>query len=179
MRYSEEFKNNVVARLLGKEVSYTEAVQQYGVSYVTLRNWVGKATAPGCEATANSKEARTMEKLKLPKGMTYLKAYKAVNAQEFMSETDFGQYCRKHGLLAATVEEWALWFKGHPDMVDRKELDECQSELRKSRRESAWKTEEIDKRDREINRKNKALADASTMLMLSKKAQAIWGGKES
>ena len=33
--------------------------------------------------------------------------------------------------------------------------------------------------DRENARKDKALADAATMLMLSKKAEAIWGAKES
>ncbi len=35
------------------------------------------------------------------------------------------------------------------------------------------------RKDREIARKDKALADAATMLMLSKKAEAIWGVKES
>ena len=35
------------------------------------------------------------------------------------------------------------------------------------------------RKGREITRKDKALADAATMLMLSKKAEAIWGVKES
>ena len=35
------------------------------------------------------------------------------------------------------------------------------------------------RKGRGIARKDKALADAATMLMLSKKAEAIWGVKES
>ena len=58
-----------------------------------------------------------MTSLKLPKGVTYLQAHTAVVAREIMSETAFGQFCRKHGYLASTVDAWAEWFNNHPDAV--------------------------------------------------------------
>ena len=45
-----------------------------------------------------------MSKLRLPKGVTYLQAYEAVAAKRLLSETDYGAYCRKNGLVNTTVE---------------------------------------------------------------------------
>lgn len=58
------------------------------------------------------------------------------------------------------------------DVVDKKRHDAQMSAMSELKKENARK-------DREIARKDKALADAATMLMLSKKAEAIWGAKES
>ena len=113
-----------------------------------------------------------MTSLKLPKGVTYLQAHTAVVAREIMSETAFGQFCRKHGYLASTVDAWAEWFNNHPDAVDKKLHDAQMSAMAELKKENARK-------GREIARKDKALADATTMLMLSKKAEAIWGVKEN
>ena len=47
MRYSEEFRNKVVSRLLAKELSVREAAEQYDVSEFTLYEWKRKALAHG------------------------------------------------------------------------------------------------------------------------------------
>ena len=109
-----------------------------------------------------------MTSLKLPKGVTYLQAHTAVVAREIMSETAFGQFCRKHGYLASTVDAWAEWFNNHPDAVDKKLHDAQMSAMAELKKENARK-------GREIARKDKALADAATMLMLSKKPRRSGG----
>ena len=173
MRYSQEFKDNVVARLLSKELSISEAVEQYSIGKSTISYWLKIAREQaGCGTLPNKGNPKLMTSLKLPKGVTYLQAHTAVNAKAFMSETDFGQFCRKHGYLASTVDAWAEWFNNHPDAVDKKLHDAQMSAMSELKKENARK-------DREIARKDKALADAATMLMLSKKAEAIWGAKES
>ena len=111
-----------------------------------------------------------MTKLKLPKGVSYLQAYAAVIVREIMSEADFGQYCRKHGYLASNVEQWAAWFSKNPDAVNKKVHDSTVSELSEAKKLNAQQA-------REIAKKDKALADAATMLLLSKKAEAIWEAK--
>ena len=40
MRYSQEFKDNVVARLLSKELSISEAVEKYSISKSTISYWL-------------------------------------------------------------------------------------------------------------------------------------------
>lgn len=108
-----------------------------------------------------------MATLKLLEGVTYLQAHTAVSAKEFLSETDFAAFCRKHGYDAADVDAWAEWFRTHPDVVDKKAHDAQMSSMAELRKEIARK-------DRVLSRKEKALADAETMLMLAKKAEAIW-----
>lgn len=63
-----------------------------------------------------------MSKLRLPKGVTYLQAYEAVAAKRLLSETDYGAYCRKNGLVNTTVEVWSKWFVAHPDACNSEDL---------------------------------------------------------
>ena len=105
MRYSQEFKDNVVARLLSKELSISEAVEQYSIGKSTISYWLRIAREQaGCGTLPNNGNPKLMTSLKLPKGVTYLQAHTAVNAKAFMSETAFGQFCRKHGYLASAVD---------------------------------------------------------------------------
>ena len=104
MRYSQEFKDNVVARLLSKELSISEAVGQYSIGKSTISYWLRIAREQAvCGTLPNKGNLKPMTSLKLPKGVTYLQAHTAVVAREVMSETVFGQFCRKHGYLAFTV----------------------------------------------------------------------------
>ena len=98
MRYSQEFKDNVVARLLSKELSISEAVERYSIGKSTISYWlkIAKEQA-GCGTLPNKGNPKLMASLKLPKGVTYLQAHTTVVAREIMSETAFGQFCRKQG----------------------------------------------------------------------------------
>ena len=57
-----------------------------------------------------------------------------------------------------------------------------QNDARVSRQAERQQSREGQKRikqlERELNRKEKALAEAAALLVLGKKAEAIWGGKE-
>ena len=137
MRYSQEFKDNVVARLLSKELSISEAVKRYSIGKSTISYWLKIAREQAvCGTLPNKGNPKLMTSLKLPKGVTYLQAHSAVVAREIMSETAFGQFCRKHGYLASTVDAWAEWFNNHPDAVDKKLHDaqmSAMSELKTAR----------------------------------------------
>lgn len=79
---------------------------------------------------------------------------------------------RKNGLVNTTVEGWAKWFAAHPDACNSEDL-QTERQLRvQAQRDAAAK-------DKELARKDKALSETATMLVLAKKAQAIWGAKES
>lgn len=75
MRYSDEFKNHVVSRLLTGEVTIPQAQEQYGVSTFSLQEWRKKALSQASESSAaetHAQESPQMSKLRLPKGVTYL-----------------------------------------------------------------------------------------------------------
>ena len=69
MRYSQEFKDNVVARLLSKELSISEAVEQYSIGKSTISYWLKIAREQAvCGTLPNKGNLKPMTSLKLPKG---------------------------------------------------------------------------------------------------------------
>lgn len=180
MRYSQEFKDSIVARILAKELTAAEAHSQHSVALPTIYGWLRQARqAVSSGATTNAQGTQPMTTLKLPKGVTYLQAYEAVVLKKALSETDFGQYCRRQGLLSTTVDQWVAWFASHPNAVDEQELVAKDKALSASQSTVYELRQTNAKQAQELSKKDKALANAATMLMLSKKAQAIWGDKEN
>ncbi len=85
----------------------------------------------------------------------------ALNGQEL------AEYCRRKGLYPEQILRWREAAAGGTD--DRQRLSgserrELQAERKKTRL-----------LEKELRRKEKALAEAAALLVLQKKAQAIWG----
>jgi len=80
-----------------------------------------------------------------------------------MNETEVGAYCRQHGIYSMHLKEWENDFMKQ-DMPDQKYKAENIA-LRKKNADL----------ERELRRKEKALAEAAALLVLKKKADVIWG----
>lgn len=87
-----------------------------------------------------------------------------------MNEAELAEYCRRKGLF---VEQIAAW---------RSACQEANSGSSGSSREQREQTKADRKRikqlEKELLRKEKALAEAAALIILRKKAQAIWGDPE-
>ena len=86
-----------------------------------------------------------------------------------LNEYEFSIYCRERGLYVEQVDQWRAaavsgQSKNHLSQKEREEF----AALKKRNREL----------EKELKRKEKALAEAAALLVLRKKAQAIWGGDE-
>ena len=81
-----------------------------------------------------------------------------------MNELELGEYCRSKGILASDLSRW------------EEEITKPAKDLTAAERVSLISANR--KLKRELERKDKALAEAAALLVLSKKANAIWGGKE-
>ena len=114
------------------------------------------------------------DKLNLPPGVSFMQAHKAVAFKEAMSPEQFGAYCRTHGLHADAVDEWAGWFKEHPDGVPLEEARSLRAENRAMRAEQQSAAKKIERLQKEMRRKDKSLAEYATLMAISKKARAIW-----
>ena len=84
-----------------------------------------------------------------------------------MNESQRSEYCRQHGLYPEQLDAWKVAF----------ESLEADSEPA-SKADLAQQRKKLKQLEKEILRKDKALAEAAALLVLSKKAQAIWGTKE-
>lgn len=87
-----------------------------------------------------------------------------------MNEAEISEYCRKRGLYREQIASWRQTCrKANATAV---ELEKSQ---RSVAREEKKKVKEL---SRELRRKEKALAEAAALLILKKKADALWGDHE-
>jgi transposase len=150
-RYGQKFKDAVVARLLPPESSSVEAVsQKVGISTATLERWRAAALAShdGNGGTQQWSPAARLE---------------AVIATAAMDEAARSAWWRAHGLFPADLDRWkqdALSGLGDP-------RDEGAAEAKQERRR-------IKELERDLSRKDKALAETAALLVLTKKLSAIF-----
>ena len=84
-----------------------------------------------------------------------------------LSETERGEYCRKRGLYPEQLEAW------------RRTCEQANASQAAPRpKHDTADQRRIRELERELSRKEKALAEAAALLVLRKKAQAIWGEGE-
>jgi transposase-like protein len=87
-----------------------------------------------------------------------------------LNEAELAEYCRRKGLYVEQVAAWRkACLQANADSVAQAKAQREQS--KKDRRQ-------IKQLERELHRKEKALAEAAALLVLQKKAQAIWGDGE-
>lgn len=81
-----------------------------------------------------------------------------------MNEAERSVYCREKGLYAEQLDAWKAGFEG---------ADACHTSASKA--ELALERKRSRALEKELLRKDRALAETAALLTLSKKAQAIWG----
>ncbi len=87
-----------------------------------------------------------------------------------LSEAERGEYCRKRGVYGEQLEAWRR--------ACEQATGEERSEPVRSRAEAQADKRRIQELERELRRKDKALAETAALLVLRKKAEAIRGKEE-
>ena len=153
--HSKEFKDAIVAKLLNRgERTIASVCEEEGVLKSTATNWLNtSASVPGPSRARGRMKWNAEAKLK------------AVFETSNLDETELGKYLRREGLYSNQVAEWRA------AMIER--LDAKPSFARDER------DQKISVLEREVLRKDKALAEASALLILQKKADLIWGSKSA
>lgn len=156
MIYSEGFRESAVQKLLKPgNPGLKPLAATLGVSPMTLRKWRDRYADAG--------EIKDMTRKKRPQDWSAEEKLKAVLETSILNEEDRGAYCRRNGLYDADLELW-------------KEL--CLASMRKGPKVDVEKRglkNELKEIKRDLRHKEKALAEASALLILKKKADLIWG----
>ena len=159
MVYSKELKDAMVAKMLPpNNQSISRISKQEGIPQATLRKWRDGARANGQAAPATdaaSDDWNTQDKFLI------------VVETAGMTETDLAEYCRKKGIYAEQIERWK-----NACMQANGGVAEEATRLNKALRQ---KDKEFKLIEKELLRKEKALAETAALLILRKKANAIWG----
>lgn len=156
-RYSRELKEQIVKKMTPpNSQSVADIARETGISGPTLYAWKEQFRTQGHVVPSKpSKPDEWDAKAKLA----------AVIKTAAMTEAERSTWCREHGLYPEQLNAWKQAFEARD--TDRASKADLASERKKRRR-----------LEKELRRKEKALAEAAALLTLSKKAEAIWGTGE-
>ena len=87
-----------------------------------------------------------------------------------LSEIEVSEYCRKKGIYPEQIQDWKSACEKANDW-DRHSNKQLQKSIKKEQKKIKYLTSDL-------SRKEKALAETAALLVLRKKAQAIWGTGE-
>ncbi len=153
---SDQYKIAVVRKLAASSLSVRQFAQQEGVAYSTLHKWRNqfKMSAPNQPLLPSPEDWSLEEK------------FAVVLESASLSEVELGQYCRCKGLYPEQLRRWKQsCIEGNMTTNDHKKQQAAQAKSDKKR---------IKQLERELKRKDKALAEAAALLVLSKKLNALW-----
>ena len=151
--FSQEFKDAIITKIVnrgGKTV--VQVCEAEGISLSTAYAWLSRGTLPTMKNKAKAKKWSAKEKLK------------AVSETLSMAEGEIGIYLRKEGLHSQQLDDWRSQILMSLDVSPKIVIAKDERDV------------QIKDLEREILRKDKALAEASALLILQKKADLIWGG---
>jgi len=159
MMYSSGFRNSVLKKVLPPStMSISSISKETGVSDQTIRNWIQKVKNGSLDST--SAELSTSQRNSAEKLNLVLKA-------RTLKGDELGKWLRGNGIHSETLK---LWEHGIRDIMTNKEK-QYKAELKASKHQ-------IKQLEKELLRKEKALAEVAALLTLKKKADAIWGASE-
>ena len=156
MLYAENFKKAMVQKLLlPGGPSVLTLSRETGVSEQSLYNWLAKYQNGG-----------TVKFQRSPRQWTENEKYDALLEAASLTGEDLGKWLREKGLRSEHIEIWQREMKKNLNQQKRN------TELKEAKKR-------IKELERELRRKDKALAEMSALVVLKKKVDALWGDEEN
>ena len=153
--YPKERKDAVIAKMTGHP-SLPELAKQEGISLPTLYAWRRKAREQGILMPSSDDS---------PEGWNSADKFNAVLQTAPMNDVQIAEFCRANGLYPEQIQRWKKACQNANDWDQQRS-----SEIHKSQRQDRTKLKKI---QAELNRKEKALAEAAALLILQKKFNAL------
>ena len=167
-RYSHSFKRQAVEKALSRAEGTTlvAITDSLGIGQSTLNKWMVKSRNQqlGSNSEHDSASIGGVRKQKRPQDWSHEERLDMVIACGGLDEAAMNQLCRERGLYAHHVTQWKQDFISASTANERTEAKSLKGEVRELKKE--------------LNRKDKALAETAALLVLQKKVSAIWGNDE-
>ena len=163
-RFSDDRKEAVLNRLLPPyNMKVSELAKMEGIGEATLYNWRKQARLRG-RAVPGPK----------PNNTDYWSAeakLATVIETASLNEAQLNEYCRAKGLFVEQLKSWkAASLAGFQASDDQDRILKQQSKADKL---------QIKKLEKELRRKEKALAETAALLVLRKKLDALWENNDA
>ena len=165
--YSKAFRALMIQKMTDPQRPAAQSLaDEIGVSRASLYRWVSEAgtldVAVNAEPPSFTETMQRLTNMKRPQDWSAEEKLAAVLEAASLSEEEFGAFLRSRGLHEAQLQQWRdqMLVGLEPKAAKRAE------------------TKRIQELERELRRKEKALAETAALLVLKKKAQAIWGDED-
>jgi transposase len=157
-RYSEKFKESILKRLEPPTKDTVPSLsKELNVPKTTIYQWIRTRNN-------NSKETKPVSK------WSSKDKFHTVLETATLTQEELAAYCRQKGLYLKDINTWReQCIKAN--IANSKDPQKLEEDLKEEKR----RTKELKK---ELRIKEKALAETAALLVLQKKAQAIWGDLE-
>lgn len=163
--YTEGFKARMVQRMAGPErITANALALEVGASQNSLSRWLREAS------TVASMSKKKNDKRDRPRHRTAAEKYQLVLKAAALSDEDLGAFLRSEGLHEAQLEEWRT-----------KAMEGASGALKAShgkRSENTPERRKIRELEKDLDRKDKALAEVTALLILKKKFDALMGDED-
>ncbi len=159
-KYTEGFREQALEKVYSRGNRSVKAVaEEMNVNRWTLKNWMKTH-----KEVLLSKQGATTKR---PKDWSLSERLQMLLDSHGMGEESLNAFCRERGIFRHHLQQWREAFETGATLG----LQANRSELRELKEANRGLHSEL-------NRKEKALAEAAALLMLQKKYQALWEEKD-
>lgn len=165
--HTQSFKIKAVEKALNRAQHQTlgQVADQLSIGYSTLTRWMYEVK----QGKLSEESSAMLTKPKRPGDWTAEEKLQAIVETEQLSEQDKGRYCREKGLYQHQIDHWKRQLMSKTNNNEQNQQYQAQIKALK---------EENKRLQKELARKEKALAEAAALIVLKKKAQALLGSDE-
>ena len=159
-RHSNQFKEAVLNKLSQSGLSVRKFAEQESINLSTLYSWQKQFNTAGLNVSKVSTSDKWSSEEK----------FSVVLETSTLSEVELSEYCRIKGLYPEQIKAWKqACIAGNTTKQSKR--------IKQTPEQKADKTR-IKDLERELRRKEKALAETAALLVLGKKYDAYWKEKE-
>ena len=159
--YPKSIKASILAKIMAPNApSVVELAKEFNIPYTTVYSWK--------TAVLKKKNVTQLKVPQRPHDKSPEAKLQAVLDTMGMTEQEQGAYCRTQGIYSNHLDAWKK------QMLEG--LGVASSNERKANNQQTLKENKNLKRD--LERKDKALAEVTALLILKKKADLLWGVDE-
>ena len=177
MQYSEVMKARMIKRMTGpRAVTASALAEEIGIPQPTLSRWLREASTVLPVSKSRTRGTKTSNGSPTPKraqDWTSQQKVQVVLETAALSDEEMGAYLRRNGLHREQLEQWRQQvIEGATSAL------ESTPSRRKRGAGPSPEQQRIRELERQLRRKDKALAETTALLVLKKKFEALFGDEE-
>ena len=170
--YSAGFKKKMIEKMMSPGgPSVAELSEKAGVHQTTLSRWLREGTTVPAVSKRKTKRRGRAEPPRQaaprrPQDWSPEDKLQALRDSEGLEDAELGAYLRRVGLHDDDLAQW------------REQAQQAALAALGGRKQRSADSKRIRNLQREVQRKDRALAEAAALLVLAKKARALWADED-